>query len=359
MNWRLFLSEYYGFRSEFLKVEPFGNGLVNHTWIVEQNNQKFILQQVNKSVFQQPELIDKNIKLIGSYFKQNFPGYLFTHPVPDNNGNTLVQFDNEYYRLFPFIIGSETFDVVTSTDIAYGAAQQFGKFTKSLSGFNANLLNITIPNFHNLSYRFLQFVDSLKTASKDRLLQAKNEIEILQSHSKLVTLYEHITDSYLPLHVIHHDTKISNVLFKNKKAVCVIDLDTVMPGYFISDIGDMMRTYLPTVSENETDLNQLCIQPGYFEAIAEGYLGKMIDKLTKDEINSFFYAGQFMIYMQALRFCTDFLNNDVYYGTSYEGQNLCRTKNQLKLLAEYENNYNSYTEIIRKISTKKIVVSIN
>ena len=310
MNWRLFLSDYYGFRSDFLNIELFGNGLVNHTWVVHELSQKFILQKVNKEVFRRPELIDENIKLISEYLKLNTPGYLFISPIADSNGNTLANYENDYYRLFHFVADTVTFDVVSTAEIAFEAAQQFDRFTAKLSGFNSNLLSITIPDFHNLSFRYLQFVNALRNANENRLLQAKNEIEVLKSHINIVTKYEHIINTSLPSHVIHHDTKISNVLFKNNKAVCVIDLDTVMQGLFISDVGDMMRTYLPTVSENETDLNKLQIQPGYFEAIAEGYLGNMLHHFTNKELSFFVYAGQFMIYMQALCFCTDFLNND-------------------------------------------------
>ena len=131
----------------------------------------------------------------------------------------------------------------------------------------------------------------------------------------------------------HHDTKISNVLFgKQGNGLCVIDLDTVMPGYFISDFGDMMRTYLSPVSEEEKDFSLIGIREEYFEAIVSGYLGEMKTELSADEIAHAVYAGKFMIYMQAIRFLTDHLNRDVYYGAKYEGHNLVRTHNQITLL---------------------------
>jgi thiamine kinase-like enzyme len=133
--------------------------------------------------------------------------------------------------------------------------------------------------------------------------------------------------------VTHHDTKISNVLFDDQdNGLCVIDLDTVMPGYFISDVGDMMRTYLSPVNEEEKDLSKIIIRNEYFKAITDGYLSEMSAELTEKEKEHFVYAGKFMIYMQALRFITDHLNNDHYYGAAYEGHNFVRANNQAVLL---------------------------
>jgi Ser/Thr protein kinase RdoA (MazF antagonist) len=135
------------------------------------------------------------------------------------------------------------------------------------------------------------------------------------------------------LRVTHHDTKISNVLFDaNDNGLCVIDLDTVMPGYFISDVGDMLRTYLSPVSEEEADLSKIDIREDYFEAILKGYLSEMKDELSTEELSHFLYAGKFMIFMQATRFLTDYLLNDIYYGAKYEDHNLVRANNQIALL---------------------------
>jgi Ser/Thr protein kinase RdoA (MazF antagonist) len=136
--------------------------------------------------------------------------------------------------------------------------------------------------------------------------------------------------------VMHHDTKISNVLFDNSsKAICIVDLDTVMPGYFISDTGDIFRTYLSPVDEEEADLDKIQIRTSFFKAIVEGYLSEMKDELSETEKQYFLYAGKFMIYMQALRFIADYLNNDIYYGARYEGHNLVRGKNQVVLLQKF------------------------
>jgi Ser/Thr protein kinase RdoA (MazF antagonist) len=156
----------------------------------------------------------------------------------------------------------------------------------------------------------------------------------LRDHSDILVTYNHLlTSDKLPIRVVHHDAKINNVLFDDEwNGICLIDLDTVMPGYFISDVGDMMRTYLCPVNEDEPDLSKIKIDEQCLDAIINGYFSEMGDELTTSEKEYFIYAGKFMIYMQAIRFLTDHLNGDIYYHIDYAGQNLVRAKNQLILL---------------------------
>ncbi|HEU4902162.1 MAG TPA: phosphotransferase, partial [Flavisolibacter sp.] len=203
-------------------------------------------------------------------------------------------------------------------------------------GVNVAKLKITIPSFHDLSLRYQQFLVALENGNKKRRDETKEEAEALLAHKELVVQFEAIkADPAFKLRVTHHDTKISNVLFdEHDKGLCVIDLDTVMPGYFISDVGDMMRTYLSPVSEEEKDISKIVVREEFYKAVVEGYYAEMKDELSDQEKQSFLFAGKFMIYMQALRFFTDYLNDDVYYGAVYEGQNLVRAQNQLALLQQ-------------------------
>jgi Ser/Thr protein kinase RdoA (MazF antagonist) len=333
--------EAYGIKNA--EVQVFGNGLIHHTWKVIAPDGQYILQKVHHGVFKTPENIAYNIRLIGDYLKGKFPGYFFVQPVSAANGNDLLFFKDEgYFRVFPFVKGSHSKDTVKTPQEAYEAAAQFGKFTKLLSRFDVTKLKITIPDFHNLELRYQQFLQSLEKGNKERINQSKNLIEELKQNSNIVSTYHSIINNpEFKKRVTHHDTKISNVLFdKNNKAICVIDLDTVMPGYFISDAGDMMRTYLSPVNEEEKDFDKIIIREDFYKAIKEGYANEMKDELTKTESNYFFYAGKFMIYMQALRFLTDYLNNDIYYGAKYERHNFVRAQNQtvlLQRLMEQEN----------------------
>ncbi len=336
------------------KIEPFGNGLINNTWHVECKEGNFILQRINNTIFKKPEDIAHNIKTISTYFSTTQPQYLFVTPLQTiHNKDLFILEDEGYFRIFPFVPHSHTIDVVTNTKQAFEASKQFGKFTCLLSRLPIQNLKITLPDFHNLSLRYNQFETALANGNVARVAQSMNAIEYLNSQKNILFDYEVICNSEaFKKRVTHHDTKISNVLLdENDKGLCVIDLDTVMPGYFISDVGDMMRTYLSPVSEEEKDFTKIQIREDYFKAIAQGYLEEMKSELSEAEINHFVYAGKFMIYMQALRFLTDYLNDDIYYGSKYEAHNFVRANNQITLLKKYIEKETTLSNIIKEIIT--------
>lgn len=325
----------YGIDAAACRIEQFGSGLINRTWKIS-GERSYILQKINTDVFVRPQAITQNLILLGSYLKEKYPDYTFVTPLPALDGLLLQNIDNAAYRLFPFIEGSVTLNEVYTEKQAYEAARQFGQFTYLLRDFDASKLNYTLPQFHDLILRYRQFEKSLGNATAERLGLAADSLARLRSHQQILDRYRHLVGyNLLPLRVIHHDTKISNVLFDEEwNGRCVIDLDTVMPGYFISDVGDMLRTYLSPAGEEETDLSKIKIDTDRFYAIYNGYMSVMADELTAYERENFFYSGKFMTYMQALRFMTDYLNGDIYYHTRYDGQNLNRSKNQLTLLDE-------------------------
>jgi Ser/Thr protein kinase RdoA (MazF antagonist) len=331
------LLKLFGLNPAEYKTIAFGSGLINHTWKVC-GSKNYILQKINTDVFKQPKAIAQNIDLLDDYLKAIAPGYLFVAPVKTLSGQAMVKSpEAEYYRLFPFIEGSVTLTEINDPQQAFEAAWQFGKFTSLLKDFDPQQLNYTLPDFHNLQLRYDQFTAAVANSPADRLAIAADAIEQIQQHKDILLTYQQlIAQQLLPLRVIHHDTKISNILFdENGKGLCVIDLDTVMPGYFISDVGDMMRTYLSPANEEEKDFSKIQINADCFYAIYKGYSGAMAGTLTDTEKEYFIYAGKFIIYMQALRFLTDFINGDIYYRTTYPQQNLVRAQNQLTLLNRY------------------------
>jgi Ser/Thr protein kinase RdoA (MazF antagonist) len=344
---------HFGLNPANFTVQPFGSGLINHTWRISTPDGLpcYILQQINTAVFKQPEDIALNIGNLGTFLKKESPDYLFAGALPAATGSFLYVDEKKYYRLFPFIAQSHSVDMVHTPAQAFEAARQFARFTKLLSGFDTSQLKITIPQFHDLSLLYQQFTDALANGNPIRIKDAAELINYLQQQQHLVETYERIkNDAGFRLRVIHHDTKISNVLFdSNQKGLCVIDLDTVMPGYFISDAGDMMRTYLSPVSEEEKDFQKIQVRDEFFTAIARGYIEELKNELSDTEKSHFFYAGQFMIYMQALRFLTDHLNDDVYYGARYEGHNLIRAHNQAILLQQYNEKERLFNQIISTI----------
>lgn len=348
----LILSKF-GFDPEQTGVSLIGEGLINKTYKLTSEGKSYILQEINDSVFKKPEDIDKNLNLLKKYLGESFPEYLFVSPIESVDGITLFKNEEGYFRLFNFIDNSVTLNVVKSKEEAYEAAKQFGKFSNLLAGFDAKQLAVTLPNFHNLALRFDQFIIAVENANEERLEKASTYIKYLKEHEYINETYLKIVkDNQLPLRVIHHDTKISNVLFDlNHKGLCVIDLDTVMPGYFISDIGDMMRTYLSPANEEETDFTKINVRADFFKAIYDGYMEEMGAALSETEKHYFIYAGKFIIYMQALRFLTDYLQNDQYYGARYEGHNLNRAINQITLLDKY---LSEEAHLAKLIDVKKV-----
>ena len=324
----------YGLTGPGVQVQSFGTGLINNTWKVIAPEGEYILQRINEVVFKKPENIAHNISKIAAYLEEHYPDYRFVAPVATVNGEQMVHVKEGYFRLFPFVPASHSKDVLETPSQAFEAAVQFGRFTKLLAGIRMSEIRTTIPDFHNLALRYRQFTESLLKGNKQRIDECTDLLNLLQLHIGIVNEYEHIiASSSFRLRIAHHDTKISNVLFdENGAGICVIDLDTMMPGYFISDVGDMMRTYLSPASEEESDFSKIHIREDFYNAIVDGYYGEMKEELTEDEKQHFFYAGKFMIYMQALRFITDYFNDDAYYGAKYPGHNLVRAKNQVVLL---------------------------
>ena len=329
----------YGLQADQCEIHAFGTGLINNTWKIKHDGSEYILQRINQHVFRNPPAIAENMRAMADFLSVNSPDYLFVVPLTTIDNKDMVHDKKEgYFRLMPFIKRSRTYDVVTSPEIACEAAREFGCFTKMLSGFDASDLKVTVPDFHNLTLRYKQFEESLQNGNRERIDKAKEAVAFLLAQKNIVTEFEKITkDENFKCRVTHHDTKISNVLFDDEgNGLCVIDLDTTMAGYFISDVGDMMRTYLSPYSEEEKDVTRIEVRDEYFLAIAKGYLQEMNEELTSSELDHFVYSGDFMIYMQAVRFLTDHFNNDIYYGAKYEGHNFVRAENQIALLKNYQ-----------------------
>ncbi|WP_231427980.1 phosphotransferase enzyme family protein [Pedobacter sp. Leaf250] len=343
----------YGYTKENITITQIGTGLINRTYLLSPvlEDKKYILQNINTSVFKNPLAIANNLKAIADYLLLNYPKYLFIKPIPTITGEEMALVDDEYWRMLPYIPNTVSLDVLSDPKQAFEAAKQFGKLSKLLNDFNASSLEPTIPGFHDLGLRYEQFTLALNQTNKQLKGLAKIEIDNALDHRYILDYYNSYTHrSDFPDRVMHHDTKISNVLLNAEafQGICVIDLDTIMPGKFISDLGDMMRTYLCAFSENETDLSKIKIRLPYFEAMIKGYLSEMKNILTETEKELILFSGRYIIYMQALRFLTDFLNGNIYYPINYPTQNLDRAKNQFKLLAEIALNEKELQGIIEE-----------
>ncbi len=344
---------YYSFSSKNISLQQIGSGHINRTYLLSIANDKaqYILQNINVAVFKDPYAIANNLKAITGYLAHKHPSYLFPGPIQTTSGETMVNHNGEYWRLLPFIKNTIAFDSLSDPKQAYEAAKQFGKLTRLLNQFDTASLSPTITGFHDLAWRYEQFTFALNQSNSELLNEVNIEIDFAIRHHFIIdyfTSYQHRVD--FPNRVMHHDTKISNVLLDETDyhGVCVIDLDTLMPGKFISDLGDMMRTYLCAYTENETDLDKIKIRIPYFKATIEGYLSEMAAILTPTEKELILFSGKYIIYMQGLRFLTDYLNGNKYYPISYPTQNLDRSRNQFKLLSELFENEKVLEGIIEK-----------
>lgn len=332
----LAISEVWNWQSP--TIIPIESGLINRTWKVEDAGNHWLLQAVNTHVFSQPQLIDENIQLIASFLATHHPTYLYTTPILHSGGKGIFEWEGSHYRVFEWIKGSHSLNVLHTATQAFEAARCFGSFTRHLDGFPIEQLREIIPGFHDLRLRYHQFELALHSGNSSRIATCSESIKYLQSAYPLVKKYEHYTQHPdVKKRVTHHDTKISNVLFnEQEKGICVIDLDTVMPGYFISDTGDMFRTYICPVTEEEQNLDLITVRKDYTRAIVEGYMSEMETELSTFEKDHIYFGGEVLLYMQALRFLADYLQMDTYYGAKYPIQNKVRAENQIRLLSLFQ-----------------------
>lgn len=362
-NTEIILSKFkvYG---NFIDAKPYGNGHINDTLLVryEQSGkvEKYILRKINNYVFKEPRLIIENTLKVTTHIRQR----LIDLKESDINRKVLVLIPltdgkyfyidkkNEYWCLLYFIEGAYTVDRVDTTAQAYEAACSYGKFQKYLSDFDTNKCYITIPNFHNLSYRINAFEEAIKLDIKGRVKEISKEIQTAKKYKYLKKEFEKLQNKNLPIRITHNDTKINNIMLhkKTNKGVCVVDLDTVMPGIILNDFGDMVRTFTSPVFEDSIKFSKVKMRLPIFDALVKGYLSELNDFLTEDEIENLVLGSKIITYEQAIRFLTDYILGDVYYKTEYDFHNLNRAKNQFELLASIEKQTNEMGKVVEKYS---------
>jgi thiamine kinase-like enzyme len=323
-------------------VKSLTGGLINQSFKIthKKTGESVLLQKINEQVFRTPADVQYNYGLLWNYLISEKINFTLPEPKFFSDGSLLfIDSRQHYWRIFEFINEAITFSIAENPQQAHSVANTFAQFTGSFVHLNADQLQITIPDFHNLSFRFQQFRESLHRHHYDRLKESAGLIAELRAREHYASFYEIITASEeFPKRVMHHDAKISNVLFHEEtlKVICPVDFDTVMPGYFFSDLGDMIRSMACSHDENSVEFDMIHIRSDFYTAIVEGYLQIMNTHFTTAEKKYIHSAGIIMIYMQALRFLTDFLNGDVYYRVTHPGQNFERAMNQFTLLKSLE-----------------------
>ena len=324
------------------EIQSLGNGLIHRTYKVHfPGGDTIVLQRINQTIFKQPENIIQNYLFIQNHLLQHGTGITVPALHATNHGRPFwTDEEGNLWRATTFIANTYTPVLPANSSEVTNAAKSFATFTNALNGLNKEALNQIIPGFHDLNLRYNQFEAAVKAAHINRLLKSTHIISEMRDRQPMVNLYNNMvaSPSDYPVRIMHHDCKISNILFDatTKQPVCPVDLDTVMPGLYFSDLGDMIRTMACTEDENSSAWEEIDVRKDYYGAIINGYLQGMGNNFTAAEKKHIHQAGLFLTFMQCLRYVTDFLNNDVYYQTTYPEQNLNRALNQLILLEKLE-----------------------
>lgn len=317
--------------AKVIAATVYGNGHINKTYKIDTLSQAYILQQLNTSIFKSPEGIAHNFRQVAEHLQQKGSPFVALTYLPTLTQQDYYQdIDGQYWRLLPFITDTHSIDSVSSPNEAYLTAHAFGRFMQYLDGIDTQKMSVTIPNFHNGNVRLAAIKKAIRKDAVARHKYVERDLISMDTHASLLL---GVGKLRLPTRVTHNDTKINNILFDSQGQVrAIIDWDTLMPGKVLSDFGDMIRTITATATENEADLSLVDVNFVYFEAVTEGFLAATTSILTDRERRQLWYGAQFIIYMQAVRFMTDFLQGDVYYPISYPTHNLVRARNQMKLL---------------------------
>ena len=299
-------------------------GLINQTFEIYTTKNQYILQEINTQVFPNYQKGLENIILIKKWLKETNYSYEFPSPLQ----NQYLNFDNRLLRLLPYVKNSKSINKVSKIREAEEAVKCMSEFYNCLEDFPIEKLNITIPNFHSGAQKILAFNKALKNSNELRKQNAWSLILEIERNLKILAEWDEICRK-LPKRIIHYDTKINNFLFEKKtnNVIALIDLDTLMPGCVLSDVGDMIRTYSNPMGEESKDISKVTCNKNIVAAILNGFK----DSLTIMETKYLNFGGLAITFMQSVRFLTDYLNDDIYYKTNYENQNLVRANNQFKL----------------------------
>ena len=353
----------FGFGNRCSYVKPFGAGHINETYAVYMPGEggdelAYVLQRVNSNVFKDPAGVMDNIFGVTEYLRNVIrreggdPDRETLSYIKTKSGcNYFEDSEGEPWRCYNFSPDSVCYQLVEEPEQFYQSGSSFGHFLKQLSDYPASKLNETIPDFHNTIRRFEAFQVALKRDLKNRADSCRPEIDFVLAREKDCGVLVHQQDEgILPLRVTHNDTKLNNILFDEKtgKGLCIIDLDTIMPGLAANDFGDSIRFGAATAEEDEPNLDLMHFDISLYELYVKGYLEETKDVLTEAEIGSLPWGARLMTLECGIRFLTDYLQGDTYFKTDYPEHNLIRARTQFRLVDEMEQQFERMQEIVQK-----------
>ncbi len=349
--------EAFDFGAKIVSCERYGSGHINDTFLaVCDDGKRYILQRMNHEIFTQPEELMENIESVTSFIKAK---------IEANGGDAMRETLNViktkdgkpyykdeigcYWRVYYFIEDATSFDQVKDKEDFYQSAVSFGNFQNLLAEFDASKLHETIPNFHNTPVRYQTFLKAVEADVCGRAASVKKEIDFYINHKADMELCaDKLAAGELPLRVTHNDTKLNNIMIDNAtgKGICVIDLDTVMPGLAIFDFGDSIRFGANTAAEDEQDLSKVSLDLELYNVYVKGYLEGCNGSLTKEEIEMMAYGAKTMTLECGMRFLTDYLQGDTYFRIHREGHNLDRCHTQMALVEDMEKKWDKMQEAV-------------
>jgi Ser/Thr protein kinase RdoA (MazF antagonist) len=333
-----------------MEISLFGEGLIHETFLIKQEDKKWILQGFNESVFNFPDRIDLNLGLLHQLAAENPLPFQLPLPLTNCDGSGLTNIDNKKYRLFDFVQG-KTLQQIEKPVQAYIAAKAYGTFAAWAKNIDAKQMQETIPNFHRLDLRFEKLSEVAK-GIENLSPEEKDILDFYLGQKPLVHWYlEQINQ--LPLRVTHNDTKINNLIFSEdlSKVEAVIDLDTLMVGYLMYDFGDLVRTVACSFPETHTQWSEIHFMPELFKELLTGYWEGVKNISDKKESESLLFGGEIMTLIMGLRFFTDHLQGNVYYRVNYPEQNFDRAKNQMIFLISQQSQRKYLLEIWKQVTS--------
>lgn len=339
-------------------VTPFGSGHINDTYRIAlaENKPQYLLQRINHLVFRDVKALMDNIALVISHLKskqKRAAESTVLTIIPHRSGENYYQdSDGNFWRVFLLLENTRSYDVVETAQQAYEGGKAFGRFQLHLADLDAQLITAVLPDFHHLGSRLTKLAEAVRLDTMGREKEVLSELVFIKDREQRMSTILQLGESgELPLRITHNDTKFNNVLLNERdEAQCVIDLDTVMPGYVAYDFGDAIRTIINRVAEDEADLNKIALNIPLFSAYTAGYFRYASHFLTKIEIDSLIEGVLLLPYIQAIRFLTDYLEGDHYFKTQHEGHNLQRARVQLKLVSELEKKVPELRNIVEDVA---------
>lgn len=342
---------------DVIEVRPYGNGLINGTYLITcfdgDNKNRYILQMINSNVFKQPEHVMENILKVTDFLRKKVETSREVLTVVHTRDDGYYRYDNDghLWRMYEFIEDSICLDRPEFLEDFYQAGLAFGKFQRYLSDFSPECLHETIPDFHNTPKRYENFLKAVEQDKMGRAKDVADEIEFVKARKDFYSvLIDSNKKGELSVRVSHNDTKMNNVMldYDSRRALCVIDLDTIMPGFSVTDFGDAIRFGASTAAEDEKDLSKVWLDINLFEIYTKGFIKGCGGQLPKSEIMLLPEGAKMMTIECGMRFLTDYLEGDTYFKTDYSEHNLVRFRTHMKLVLDMEEKWDKMKRIVTR-----------